>query len=234
MLHRGPGTSKAALVAIVIRGQGNSNPLLVADEPAAGGFAARTAPRVGSREERGGSISSMSSISSSVRAARAHPLAESPGQAARLLLFPFARIAAGSMISCAIREGNRRNPTSPRLSQESSDLAHLHAAYIPPFERAPGLGPGGRISYVDFFTALAKVGAKATAGPLFRANGDASGLSCPALVWGTQVSGGNTTISTSLTCMRFSANILVAGRNWGLHPRPARLIDQDLQKCQAE
>ena len=47
-----------------------------------------------------------------------------------------------------------------------------------------------------FFTALAKVGAKATAGPLFRANGDASGPSCPVLVWGTQVSGGNTTIST--------------------------------------
>ena len=27
---------------------------------------------------------------------------------------------------------------------------------------------------------------------------------------------------------------LVAGRKWGLNPRPARVIDQRLQKCQAE
>ena len=58
-----------------------------------------------------------------------------------------------------------------------------------------------------FFYCISESRRQSTGGPLFRENGDASGPSCPVLVWGTQVSGGNTTISTSLTCMRFSANI---------------------------
>ena len=94
-------------------------------------------------------ISSISSISSSVRAACAHPLAESLGQAARLLL-PFVRItASGTGLGVLSRTGSfpdyplntnvhqscRWRRTTPWARRQSTTGAlfdqHLHPGGIP-------------------------------------------------------------------------------------------------------